>query len=223
LKKHALPIFFANMFFLMAAALGVADDVNWDYGATTHSLTLPDGDYVEVTVQGISNVMFINGGTYDSSASYGYPIKLTSIEIYGHYSNKREPYVVTAQVIPGSGTYAGWFRGNALSAFVYHDCSDVPQENYVVGSAQNIWKPEQSGELKVTGSGNYIPEPCSPYSALTKLRFQGYDDSYRVTREIYINVKGGRPVPTAPPDNPSDPDYEFTLDYKSHGNYSALN
>ena len=216
MKKHVLAIFLVNIVFFMTAIFGSAEDVNWDYGPTTHSLTLSDGDQVEVTVQGISNVMFINRGTTMSSASYGYPIKLTLLEIYGHYSNKRESYVVTGQVIPGSGPVDGWFRGNALGAFVYHGCSDVPQDNYVFGSATNIWKPEQSGELKVTGSGNYLPEPCSPYSALTKLRFQGYDESYRVVREIYIDIKGGRPLPTSPPDASGDPDYEFNLDYSSH-------
>lgn len=215
MKKSVVAIFLVNMVFFMTAIFGLAEEVSWDYGPTTHSLTLPEGDQVEITVQGISNIMFINRGTTISSASYGYPVKLTLLEIYGHYSNKHEPYVVTGRVIPGSGPVDGWFRVNALDAFVYHDCSDVPQENYVVGWATNIWKPEQSGELKVTGRGSYLPEPCSPNNALTKLRFQGHDGS-RYVREIYIDVKGNRPLPTSPPDSPGDPDYEFNLDYSSN-------
>ena len=209
-----IAVFLANIVFFMTAVVGLAEDVNWDYGPTTHSLTLATGDYVEVTVQGISNISLINKGTTTSTASYGYPIQLTLLEVYGHYSNKREPYVVTGQVIPGSGPVNGWFRVNALDAFVYHNCSDVPSENYVVGSAINIWKPEQSGELKVTGSGNVLPEDCPVHYELAKLRFQGHDGT-KVVREIYIDVKGSRPLPTAPPDDPGDPDYAFNLNFSS--------
>ena len=215
MKKNRIAVFWATMVFFMTAVVGSAEEVNWDYGPTTHKLTLSTGDYVEVTVQGISNVLFIDRGTTISTASYGYPIKLTLLEVYGHYSNKREPYVVTGQVIPGSGPVNGWFRVNALDAFVYHNCSDVPSENYVVGSAINIWKPEQSGDLKVTGSGNVLPEGCPVHYELAKLRFQGHDGT-QIVREIYIDVKGNRPLPTAPPDDPGDPDYEFTLDYDRH-------
>lgn len=216
MKKNRIAVFWATMVFFMTAVVGSAEEVNWDYGPTTHSMTISEtGDYVEVTLQGISNVALINRGTSMSTASYGYPIQLTLIEVFGHYSNKRKPYVVTGKVRPGSGSKFGWFRANVLSALVYYDCTDFPPDNYIGGSTY-IWKPEDNGELEVTGSGNYLPQYCGDNGTLTMLRFQGHDDSLRIVREIYMYVKGNRPVPTALPDDSGDPDYEFTLDYDRH-------
>ncbi|NCC50664.1 MAG: RHS repeat protein [Spartobacteria bacterium] len=205
----------AMLFFIICAGAAftcATAQVNWDpYAPTTHSLTLPDGDYVEVTVQGLSHIMLINEGTWWDYSRWPF-VKVSALTVWGHYSNKREPYVITGQVIPGSGPEGGWFRINSLNIYTYHRCDgDQPWMNYVATNALPIWKPEQTGELKVTGSGGYLPD-CPVHHELTKIEFRGSDGS-GVVREIYIDLKGGRSVPPAPPDDPGDPDYEFTLDY----------
>ena len=189
-----------------------AQNLNWDpYAPTTHSMTLPAGDYVEVTVQGLSHILMINEGTWWDYSRWPF-VKISAVTVWGHYSNKREPYVITGQVIPGSGPEGGWFRVNSLNIYTYHRCDgEQPWMNYVSTNALPIWKPEQSGELIVTGSGNYLPD-CPVHHELTKLEFRGSDGS-GVVREIYIDLKGGRPLPPAPPDEPDDPDYVFKLEY----------
>ncbi len=111
------------------------------YAPTTHSLTLADGDYVEITVQGLSHIMLINEGTHWEYSSP--PKKVTLLTVWGHYSNKREPYVITGQVIPGSGPEDGWYRINSLNIYVYTNCSGSQAwMNYIVTNALPVWKPE---------------------------------------------------------------------------------
>lgn len=186
--------------------------VNWDpYAPTTHSITLPVGDYVEVTVQGLSHVLFSHDSTYWVYTPH--PKRISLLTVWGHYSNKQEPYVVTGHVIPGSGSRDGWFRSNALNIYVYTNCTGSQAwMNYIVTNALPIWKPEQSGELHVTGSGGYLPD-CPVHWELAKLVFSGSEPEVGVVREIYIDIKKGRPLPPAPPDEPGDPDFEFRLDY----------
>jgi RHS repeat-associated protein len=190
------------------AYCSVAD---WNpYGPTTHSLTLPDGDYVEVTVQGISNIMFWHNGTGIYTEG-GRQVKQSSIVLYGHYSNKREPFVVSGKVVPGSGPFDGWFRANQLRIYMYHRCeADRPSDTYHSASAPIIWKPEQTGDLMVTGSGGYNSE-C-PGQDLAMLNFQG-SASNGLVREIFVHVKGNRPLPSVTLDDSADPDYEFSLNY----------
>ncbi|NCA81452.1 MAG: RHS repeat protein [Opitutae bacterium] len=210
-ERSAMKVF-ACVFFVVASVFSAWAQIKWDPDApTTHRLTLPDGDYVEITVQGLSHIIFNHAGTHWEHSPH--PKKVSLLTAWGHYSNKEEPYVISGQVIPGSGSREGWFRANSLLLYVYTNCSGSQAwMNYTSTNALPIWKPEQSGVLRLTGSGSYLPE-CHQNLELAKLVFQGSEPEVGIVREIFVDLKKGRPVPAAPPDEPGDPDFEFRLDY----------